>query len=47
MWKCIKNNANTVATTKNDSSELLGGFFVLCLLGGVGYLAYKKWKNER
>ncbi len=42
-----ENNTNTAAVSKNDSSELLGGFFVLCLLGGVGYLAYKKGKNER
>lgn len=42
-----ENNTNTVAVSKNASSELLGGFFVLCLLGGVGYLAYKKGKNER
>ena len=42
-----ENNTNTVAVSKNDSSELLGGFLVLCLLGGVGYLAYKNEKNER
>lgn len=42
-----ENNTNIVAVSKNDSSELLGGFFVLCLLGGVGYLAYKKGKNEK
>ena len=44
MGKRIKNN--TAATTKNDSSELLGWFWALCLVGGVGYLAYKKEKMK-